>query len=99
MVFYVPPHRAVENLQDMSVVLGGKRRCCAARELTKVFETFERGTLESVLATFISAEPRGELTLVVGGSTEAELNTPAHIEVRYQCDLKYYASLSSSLKF
>jgi 16S rRNA (cytidine1402-2'-O)-methyltransferase len=81
MLFYVPPHRAVATLQDMAAVLGEQRPCCAARELTKVFEAFERGTLGSVLAAFISVMPRGELTLVVEGSTEEDLRTPIDIEV------------------
>ena len=48
MVFYVPPHKLLRVLADMQDVMGGERRCCVARELTKVHETFLRGPLHDV---------------------------------------------------
>jgi 16S rRNA (cytidine1402-2'-O)-methyltransferase len=42
LVFYVPPHGLLAVLADAAAVLGGGRRCCVARELTKLHEEFSR---------------------------------------------------------
>ena len=82
MIFYVPPHSACDVLDDVVAVLGPGRRCCAARELTKVFETFYRGSAAEVLAGFRDTPPRGELTLLVEGSTDEELLQASRGQVR-----------------
>lgn len=89
MVFYVPPHSACDVLDDVVAVLGAERRCCAARELTKVFETFYRGSVAEVLQGFRDKPPRGELTLIVEGSSEAELLEASHGEVRADLDVQH----------
>lgn len=42
LVFYAPPHGLAAVLADAVAVLGGGRRCCVARELTKLHEEFAR---------------------------------------------------------
>jgi hypothetical protein len=84
MILYVPPHSLLDHLDDMIAVLGATRRCCVARELTKVYETFERGSLEEVRATFVATAPRGEMTLVLDGSSEEELQAAGRGKVRFR---------------
>ena len=45
LVIYEAPHRIATSLADIAAVCGGTRRACIARELTKRFETFYRGSL------------------------------------------------------
>lgn len=75
MVFYVPPHKLHATLADMQDVLGGTRLCCVAREVTKKFEQFLRGTIDSVVDQLGNDGVKGEITLFVEGSNDAELNT------------------------
>lgn len=42
LLFYVPPHGLAAVLADCSAVLGGARRVCVARELTKMHEEYYR---------------------------------------------------------
>jgi len=70
MLFYEAPHRLKETLKDAQLVLGSTRKVALAREVTKKFEEFVRGTLEEVLAWAESEEIRGEFVLVIDGSTE-----------------------------
>jgi 16S rRNA (cytidine1402-2'-O)-methyltransferase len=42
LVFYVPPHALLAVLEDAAAELGAGRRCCLARELTKLHEEFHR---------------------------------------------------------
>lgn len=64
----MPPHSLLAALADAAAVLGPGRRCCVARELTKLHEEFWRGSLEAALAEFTERGPRGEVTLVVEGA-------------------------------
>jgi 16S rRNA (cytidine1402-2'-O)-methyltransferase len=67
LIFYEAPHRLKDTLADMVEVLGN-REGVLAREVTKVHEEFVRGVLEQ-LASAVGGEVRGEVTLVIRGST------------------------------
>jgi 16S rRNA (cytidine1402-2'-O)-methyltransferase len=66
LIFLESPHRIVDSLEDILSVLGD-RRICVAREMTKMFEEFWRGTVSGAIEYFKSKEPRGEFTLVIEG--------------------------------
>jgi 16S rRNA (cytidine1402-2'-O)-methyltransferase len=73
LIFYEAPHRVSESIADMSAVLGASRPAALARELTKVFETVYRGTLEELTQRVQqdSDMQRGEIVIVVGGAAPA----------------------------
>lgn len=66
LVLYEAPHRLRESLVDALAILGD-RQVVVARELTKLYEEFVRGTLGGVVEHFAAQEPRGELVLVIAG--------------------------------
>ena len=67
LVFYESPMRLVKTLEEMSQYFGGDRRCCVSRELTKLFEENQRGTLDEVAAYFREKGVKGEIVIVVEG--------------------------------
>ncbi|HNQ94589.1 MAG TPA: 16S rRNA (cytidine(1402)-2'-O)-methyltransferase [Anaerolineales bacterium] len=71
LIFLESPHRILESLEDLLSILGD-RRICVAREMTKMFEEYWRGTLGGAVEYFKSKEARGEFTLVVEGKTKEE---------------------------
>ena len=71
LIFYESPHRLKDTLGELLDTLGD-RRIVAARELTKKFEEFRRGTIEELLAYYKEEAPRGEFTLIVDGASEEE---------------------------
>lgn len=80
LVFYESPHRLRDTLQDLADILGSDRLIVIARELTKLYEEFWRGTISDAIAHYQQKEPQGEYTLLVAGIpptkpqlTEAEL--------------------------
>jgi 16S rRNA (cytidine1402-2'-O)-methyltransferase len=82
LIFYESPHRLPETLQDLAEAFGSDRQIVLARELTKLYEEFWRGTIADAIAHYQQREPQGEYTLVVAGTpatqvllTEAELKT------------------------
>ena len=72
LVFYETPHRILEALEDMALVLG-ERPIVLTRELTKLHEEFLRGTAAEVLEN-LRARPsiKGEMTLVIGKPVAAD---------------------------
>ena len=71
LIFYESPHRLKDTLGELLDVLGD-RRIVAARELTKKFEEFRRGTITELIAYYKEEAPRGEFTLIVNGAGEEE---------------------------
>lgn len=67
IVFYEAPHRLRQTLQDLQEFLGTDRPIVSARELTKRYEQFWRGTIADAISHYQTQEPQGEFTLVVGG--------------------------------
>ena len=67
LVLYESPLRAAATLADLAAVLGGDRRACLARELTKPHEELVRDTLAALAARYATDRPLGEVTLVVEG--------------------------------
>lgn len=73
LVFYESPQRTAASLRDMAEILGRDRPATVARELTKAFETFRRGSLDALAAAFADeAPPKGEITILVGPPTATE---------------------------
>ncbi|GAE09927.1 16S rRNA (cytidine(1402)-2'-O)-methyltransferase [Paenibacillus sp. JCM 10914] len=73
LIFYESPHRVKKTLSLMGEVLGN-RKVTLARELTKRYEEFLRGTVAECLAWLEDHPPLGEYCIVVeAGSVEDEV--------------------------
>ena len=68
MIFYEAPDRVGATLADAADAFGADRPASLARELTKLYEEHVRGTLGELAARYAEIAPRGECTLVIGGS-------------------------------
>jgi 16S rRNA (cytidine1402-2'-O)-methyltransferase len=66
-IYFESPYRVVRMLED-AVAEIPLARLCLARELTKKFEEYRRGTAAELLTHFQSHEPRGEFCLVIAAS-------------------------------
>lgn len=78
LIFYEAPHRLAETLKAIFDALGD-RPAALARELTKKFEEFRRGSLSELSAWCGEISPRGEFVIVVSGAEEGpkEENGPS----------------------
>lgn len=73
LVIYESPHRVIATLKDIREVFGEKTKVFLAREMTKVFEEFIRGTVIEVLENLYERTKenkriKGEITLVIDSS-------------------------------
>ncbi len=69
MAFYESPHRIEKTFEALEKFCGPERRIVVARELTKIYEEFVRGTVEEVRAHFTNNPDRirGEFVVIVEG--------------------------------
>ncbi|HSH40024.1 MAG TPA: 16S rRNA (cytidine(1402)-2'-O)-methyltransferase [Chthoniobacterales bacterium] len=66
-VFFESPYRINKTLAVCAEVMP-ERQLCVARELTKKFEEFRRGTAAELLAHYEAHPAKGEITFLVAGA-------------------------------
>lgn len=66
-VFFESPYRITKTLGACAKLMP-ERQICVARELTKKFEEFRRGTAAELLAHYDAHPAKGEITLLVAGT-------------------------------
>jgi len=66
-LFFESPYRLLKTLQACSTIMP-ERQLCVARELTKKFEEFRRGTAAQLLPHYEMHQVKGEIVLVVSGA-------------------------------
>ncbi|MFM8655945.1 MAG: 16S rRNA (cytidine(1402)-2'-O)-methyltransferase [Chthoniobacterales bacterium] len=66
-IFFESPHRIAKSLAVLAE-LAPDRQVCVARELSKKFEEYWRGTAAELSARAEKQSPRGEICLLVAGS-------------------------------
>ncbi|VAH15756.1 unnamed protein product [Triticum turgidum subsp. durum] len=76
-IFYVPPHGIHQFLLDAASSFGNSRSCVIAREITKLHEEFWRGTLGEANEAFATRQPKGEITILIDGSSISIDETPS----------------------
>lgn len=98
IIAYESPNRLLETLEALQSTLG-ERSVCVARELSKLYEEFVRGSLVDVLAHFRENAPRGEIVLVIGGaSPQDDTWDSARIQAALSQRLANGESLSTAAK-
>jgi 16S rRNA (cytidine1402-2'-O)-methyltransferase len=70
------PHRIQETLKEIHRLMPD-REIALGRELTKMYETWYRGTPEEVIAS-LGAEDRGEMVLVIAGADSKQVIHEKH---------------------
>ena len=70
IVIYESPYRTGDLLADLAAI-APDARVVVARELTKIHETFVRGTAAELWARYASERPKGEVTVVIAPADTA----------------------------
>jgi 16S rRNA (cytidine1402-2'-O)-methyltransferase len=84
-VMYEAPHRMERTAKDLVEACGGQRRVAVARELTKLYESVWRGTLDEAVTHLDTTAPRGEYVIVLEGApprgevSDDEIRTALHV--------------------
>lgn len=70
VVCYESPHRLIKTLQQIVEIMGTEREISVSRELTKIYEETITGTAAEVLAHFEENGVKGEIVLVISGTSD-----------------------------
>ncbi len=76
-VLYEAPGRVGKLFVELSEYCGTERRAVVARELTKMHETFVRGTLQELASYYQDEAVRGEVVVVLAGAAPVSLEAAA----------------------
>ena len=70
-VIYESPHRLVKLIDELLAICGPDRNACVCRELSKLHETFHRGSLVELQAYFKEhpSQVRGEIVFLLAGKS------------------------------
>jgi 16S rRNA (cytidine1402-2'-O)-methyltransferase len=68
-VLYESPHRLLKCLEELKTFCGDDRQACVCREISKMYEDFQRGTLAELIEKFTKGGGvvKGEMAIVVAG--------------------------------
>ena len=70
MIFYISPHKLLKTLTDFITTFGTDRPASLSRELTKLHEETQRGTLQQLFDRYKDKNIKGEIVLIVSGKSE-----------------------------
>lgn len=74
IIFYESPHRLKALLEQIEKVMGSDRKIVLARELTKRYEEFIRGTVSEVSEWAQAEQIRGEFCVILEGNANPILD-------------------------
>ena len=69
-VFYESPHKLLKTLVQMEPFFGSDRQLSIVREISKMFETNFRGSIDAALVFYGKHPPKGEFVVVVEGKKD-----------------------------
>ena len=72
-VLFEAPGRVRATLEALAEAGAGERAAVVARELTKQFEEFRRGSVAELSSVYKEADPKGEVVLVIAGAEKSEV--------------------------
>lgn len=70
MIIYESPFRLQKTLEQLAVVLGNERRASVSREISKLHEDTQRGTLQELAEHYKQHPPKGEIVVIVEGAEQ-----------------------------
>ncbi|XP_047267218.1 ribosomal RNA small subunit methyltransferase I isoform X4 [Capsicum annuum] len=69
-IFFIPPHKLCQFLEEAAAIFGKTRQCVMAREMTKVHEE-----------AFLAHQPKGEITFLIEGKSISTEESPSESQL------------------
>lgn len=90
-IVYESPFRLVKTLEQLGEACGMDRRASVTREISKLHEETQRGTIAELIAYFTEHSPKGEIVVCVSGreAGEEERQVETQPEVTQKKKSKY----------
>ena len=71
VVLYESPYRLIKTLEQLATHVGGNRKICVSKEISKMFESHFRGTVDQAIQYFNSVAIKGEFVLIISKDSHA----------------------------
>lgn len=84
-IFYESPYRVADTLENMLSVYGN-RQVTVVRELSKLYEEYQRGTISEVLDYLKDNPLKGECLIIVAGAGEEELPSADDVDLKAEVE-------------
>ncbi|HEL2401424.1 TPA: 16S rRNA (cytidine(1402)-2'-O)-methyltransferase [Streptococcus suis] len=84
-IFYESPYRVADTLENMLSVYGN-RQVTIVRELTKLYEEYQRGSITEVLDYLKENPLKGECLIIVAGVGEEELPSADKVDLQAEVE-------------
>ncbi|WP_105117395.1 16S rRNA (cytidine(1402)-2'-O)-methyltransferase [Streptococcus suis] len=84
-IFYESPYRVADTLENMLSVYGN-RQVTIVRELTKLYEEYQRGSITEVLDYLKENPLKGECLIIVAGVGEEELPSADEVDLKAEVE-------------
>lgn len=84
-IFYESPYRVADTLENMLSVYGD-RQVTIVRELTKLYEEYQRGSITEVLDYLKENPLKGECLIIVAGVGEEELPSADKVDLQAEVE-------------
>ena len=68
IVLYESPHRLLKLMEEIKAYISSERKVVVARELTKVYEEYVRGTPDEIILHFQDKAVKGEIVVIIEGN-------------------------------
>jgi len=65
VVLYESPHRILKTVTQLKEHLGGERKIVIARELSKLYEEYIRGSIDECIDVLTTRKIKGEIVLII----------------------------------
>jgi 16S rRNA (cytidine1402-2'-O)-methyltransferase len=84
-IFYESPYRVADTLENMLSVYGD-RQATIVRELTKLFEEYQRGSISELLAYLEENPLKGECMIIVAGAGEEDRPSAEELDLKAEVE-------------
>ena len=98
VVFYESPQRLAGTLREMTELLGA-RRCCVAREITKLHEEVVRATVAELSELFASRDVIGEIVVVLEGTDNTAIVSDEEVREALRAQVEGGASTRDAVTY
>ena len=72
IVIYESPKRLPRTLRQLAESFGADREACVCREISKMHETYHRGSLGELSNYFEQNNPKGEIVIIISGRDKSK---------------------------
>ncbi len=98
VIFFESPRRLIDCLQKIRTFLGN-REIFVAREMTKKFEEYRRGTTGELIDYYKDNEPRGEFTVLIHPEDEDRVDSREYLRELLEKGLKLSDAAKAAARF